>query len=33
MTFEIDWTSFAGDLKGLNWLEFNGPQQGSTRSG
>jgi len=27
MTFEIDWTSFAGDLKGLNWLEFNGPQQ------
>lgn len=27
MTFEIDWPSFAGDLQGMNWLEFNGPQQ------
>jgi hypothetical protein len=27
MTFDIDWTTFAGDLQGLNWLEFNGPQQ------
>jgi hypothetical protein len=27
MTFEVDWASFAGDLQGLNWLEFNGPQQ------
>jgi hypothetical protein len=27
MTFEIDWATFAGDLKGMNWLEFNGPQQ------
>lgn len=27
MTFEIDWASFAGDLQGMNWLEFNGPQQ------
>ena len=27
MTFEIDWDTFAGDLQGMNWLEFNGPQQ------
>jgi hypothetical protein len=27
MTFEIDWATFAGDLQGMNWLEFNGPQQ------
>ena len=27
MTFDVDWSSFTGDLKGLNWLEFNGPQQ------
>jgi hypothetical protein len=27
MAFEIDWATFAGDLQGMNWLEFNGPQQ------
>jgi hypothetical protein len=27
MTFDVDWSTFAGDLKGMNWLEFNGPQQ------
>jgi hypothetical protein len=27
MTFDVDWATFAGDLQGLNWLEFNGPQQ------
>ena len=27
MGFEIDWASFAGDLQGMSWLEFNGPQQ------
>ena len=27
MSFEIDWSTFTGDLQGLNWLEFNGPQQ------
>lgn len=27
MKFEIDWSTFDGDLKGMNWLEFNGPQQ------
>src|SRR5215510_3922689 len=27
MAFEVDWTTFAGDLKAMNWLEFNGPQQ------
>jgi hypothetical protein len=27
MTFDVDWTTFAGDLQGMNWLEFNGPQQ------
>jgi len=27
MTFDVDWTTFAGDLKGMNWLESNGPQQ------
>src|SRR5262245_55417363 len=27
MKFEVDWATFAGDLKGMNWLEFNGPQQ------
>ena len=26
-TFDVDWSTFAGDLQGLNWLEFNGPQQ------
>jgi hypothetical protein len=25
--YEIDWPSFEGDLKGHNWLEFNGPAQ------
>ena len=25
--YEIDWTSFDGDVKGLNWLEANGPAQ------
>jgi len=27
MTYEIDWASFEGDVKGIEWLEFNGPQQ------
>lgn len=27
MTFEVDWTTFAGNLQAMNWLEFNGPQQ------
>jgi hypothetical protein len=27
MTFDVDWATFAGDLQGLNWLEFNGAQQ------
>jgi hypothetical protein len=27
MVFEIDWATFDGDLQGLKWLEFNGPQQ------
>jgi hypothetical protein len=27
MTFDVDWSTFDGDLKGMNWLEFNGPQQ------
>ena len=27
MKFDIDWATFTGDLQGLNWLEFNGPQQ------
>jgi hypothetical protein len=27
MAFDVDWATFAGDLQGLNWLEFNGPQQ------
>ncbi len=27
MAFTVDWTTFEGDLQGLNWLEFNGPQQ------
>jgi hypothetical protein len=26
-SFAINWDSFAGDSQGLNWLEFNGPQQ------
>lgn len=25
--FEIDWESFDGDLKGIEWLEHNGPHQ------
>ncbi|MFO0983015.1 MAG: hypothetical protein U1E76_15020 [Planctomycetota bacterium] len=25
--YEIDWNTFADDLKGVNWLEHNGPQQ------
>lgn len=25
--YEIEWASFDGDVKGLNWLEANGPQQ------
>ena len=25
--YDIDWASFAGDSQGLNWLEYNGPQQ------
>jgi hypothetical protein len=25
--YEIDWASFEGDVKGLNWLEANGPAQ------
>ncbi len=27
MGFEVDWATFEGDLKAMNWLEFNGPQQ------
>lgn len=27
LAYTIDWESFAGDEKGLNWLEHNGPQQ------
>lgn len=27
VVYEIDWSTFEGDPKGLNWLEFNGPQQ------
>lgn len=23
--YEIDWASFAGDVKGISWLENNGP--------
>ena len=26
-TFDIDWKTFEGDVKGMSWLEFNGPQQ------
>ncbi len=25
--YAIEWASFEGDLQGINWLEFNGPQQ------
>ena len=25
--YEVDWDSFEGDAKGIEWLEFNGPQQ------
>ena len=25
--YEVDWNSFAGNLKAIDWLEFNGPQQ------
>jgi hypothetical protein len=25
--FEIDWDSFEGDVKGIEWLEANGPAQ------
>ncbi|MCU0725050.1 MAG: hypothetical protein MUE73_04545 [Planctomycetes bacterium] len=25
--YEVDWTSFDGDAKGIEWLEHNGPQQ------
>lgn len=25
--YEVDWSSFAGNLKAIDWLEFNGPQQ------
>lgn len=25
--YEIDWDSFEGDAKGIEWLEHNGPQQ------
>lgn len=25
--YDVDWASFDGDLKGIQWLEFNGAQQ------
>jgi hypothetical protein len=25
--YEVDWKSFDGDAKGIEWLEHNGPQQ------
>lgn len=25
--YEVDWPSFDGDAKGIEWLEHNGPQQ------
>jgi hypothetical protein len=25
--YEVDWESFADDMKGLNWFENNGPNQ------
>jgi hypothetical protein len=25
--YSIDWTTFEGDAQGINWLEYNGPQQ------
>jgi hypothetical protein len=25
--YDVDWASFEGDVKGIEWLEFNGPQQ------
>ena len=25
--YEVDWESFAGDIKGMEWIEYNGPQQ------
>jgi len=27
VSYVIDWPSFDGDSQGMNWLEFNGPQQ------
>ena len=27
ISYEVDWDSFAGNLKAIDWLEFNGPQQ------
>ena len=27
VSYEVDWDSFSSDLKGIQWLEHNGPQQ------